>query len=94
MKNTKKLLALVLAMMMAFSIMAMTASAAQDAEAGHVHTEACECGDEGIMPTGVAVSCPVCGGRAELIQEYDPSTQTTRSRIICLSGCGANPGVS
>ena len=57
MKRTKKLLALVLAMMMAFSIMAVTA-AAYDKEDAHEHTAAY--GDEGIMPIPVELTCK-CG---------------------------------
>ena len=47
MKKTNRLASLFLAMLMAFSLMAVTASAC-DSEDSPVHTEACE--DEGIMP--------------------------------------------
>lgn len=59
MKKTKRMLALVLAMMMAFAIMAMTASA-YEAEDGHVHTEACS--EEGsVQRRPPAGRCPICG---------------------------------
>ena len=52
MKKTKKLLALVLAMMMAFSLMAMPAMAvAAD--------------DDGIMPVGTMIQCDRCGAWVE-----------------------------
>ena len=62
MKRTKRLLALVLAMMMALSIMAVTA-AAYDAEE-HNHECAACCEDEGIMPLGITRRCtePGCSG--------------------------------
>ena len=60
MTRTKKLVSLFLAMLMVFSLMAVTASA-YDSEDGHVHTEACE--DEGIQPRGPMYGppCPYCG---------------------------------
>ncbi len=65
MKKTKKMLALLLALVMAFAMMAVTASAF-DAEDGHVHTEACS--EEGSvqrrLPAGI---CPVCGMRGTYI---------------------------
>lgn len=81
MKKTKKLLALVLAMMMAFSVMAMTA-AAYDAEDGHVHTEACS--EEGIMPRIPAMDCYKC--HVPMIYE----TKGTLYRMVCpnYSQCG------
>lgn len=51
MKRTKKLLAMVLALMMALSCMAMPAMAHGD-------------GDEGIMPLKPAYQCRVCYGAA------------------------------
>ncbi len=53
MKKTRKLLALVLAMMMAFSCMAMPAMAAGDE-------------GEGIMPRKPVYTCAECGGYAEM----------------------------
>lgn len=60
MKTTKRFASLLLAMLMAFSLMAVTASAC-DSEDSHVHTEACE--DEGIMPLYPMKGppCPNCG---------------------------------
>lgn len=60
MKYTKRFAALVLAMMMAFSIMAVTA-AAYDGADGHVHEACCE---NEIEPRIKAVKCPKCGGNA------------------------------
>lgn len=57
MTRTKKLVSLFLAMLMVFSLMAVTASA-YDSEDGHVHTEACE--DEGIMPRTRLRRCSDC----------------------------------
>lgn len=63
MKRTKKILALVLAMMMAFSLMAMPAMAYEEGE--HVHTEACS--DVARIP---AMQCYNCGrGMAYDIKE-------------------------
>ena len=60
MKKTNRLASLFLAMLMAFSLMAVTASAC-DSEDSPVHTEACE--DEGIMPLYPMKGppCPYCG---------------------------------
>lgn len=60
MKRTKRFAALVLAMMMAFSIMAVTA-AAYDGADGHVHEACCE---NEIEPRIKTVKCPKCGGSA------------------------------
>lgn len=56
MKKTKKLLALVLAMMMAFSLMAVTAAAYGADEHEHTHV----CSEETIQPRIPAMRCPVC----------------------------------
>lgn len=86
MKKTKRLLALVLAMMMAFAIMAVTASA-YDAEE-HSHECAACCEDEGIMPLYVALKCPRCNGAAELIEVPALGGGTTQ-KLVCLNGCGS-----
>lgn len=77
MKKMKKLLALVLAMMMAFSLMAVTA--AYDAEE-HEHECAVCYEDEGIMPLYEVGRCPWCGGLARYQQ---PDTQG-RIWVWCL----------
>ncbi len=68
MKRTRKWLALLLAMVMVFSLLAVTAAAC-DLEDGHVHTEACE---EGIMPHGPVgppgPPCPICGSTTKRVQ--------------------------
>ncbi len=56
MKRTKRLLALVLAMMMAFAMLAMPAAAHGDE-------------DEGIMPLGLEIPCPKPDCGQSLIQE-------------------------
>ena len=60
MKKTNRLASLFLALLLAFSLMAVTASAC-DSKDSHVHTEACE--DEGIMPLYPMKGppCPYCG---------------------------------
>ena len=75
MKRTKKLLALVLAMMMAFSIMAVTAAAHGDE-------------DEGVMPLGLEVQCPNPNCRQSLIQET--MTLEGPVVIFTCSTCGQN----
>ena len=84
MKHTKKLLALVLAMLMAFSLLAVTAAAA-DAEE-HEHTCAACCEDEGIMPIGEAGFCPYCGWPAE----YSRKPENGKYHFVCLNptSCG------
>ncbi len=62
MKCSKKLLALVLAMVLAFSLMAVTAAAY---DAGHEHDCMVCSEDEGIMPLGpvgpLGPACSICG---------------------------------
>ncbi|MBD5170329.1 MAG: hypothetical protein HDT20_09490 [Oscillibacter sp.] len=73
MKRTKKLLALVMAMVMAFSCMTMPAMA-------HGHE------DDGIMPLVERIRCPQCGGGAEYQEKHD--VQGDWARIVCLNyGC-------
>lgn len=65
MKKTKRLLALVLAMMMAFSLLAMPAMAAGD--------------DEGIMPLHPMIRCENCGEWTDAYQsESDPFPSTAQ----------------
>ena len=58
MKKMKKLAALVLALVMAFSLMAVTAAAAGAEE--HEH-DCAVCSEETIQPRLPAVPCPKCG---------------------------------
>ena len=63
MKCTKKLLALLLACVMAFSLMAVTAAAYDAEEHGHECAVCCE--DEVAMPLGNVKQgppCAMCGG--------------------------------
>lgn len=71
MKKMKKLLALVLAMMMAFSLMAVTA--AYNAEE-HEHTYACS--EETIQPRIPAMLCPKCRNEMNAVRVYDDMGQT------------------
>ena len=87
MKRTKKLLALVLAMLMAFSLMAVTAAAA-DAEE-HEHTCAACCEDEGIMPVVTYGFCPYCGGPAE----YRPVPNSDLLHFTCFGECGRSGNI-
>lgn len=70
MKRTKKLLAMALALMMAFSCMAMPAMAAGE--------------DEGIMPLGEHMQCLLCGRDIAIVIEpqyhYNEAYATTCSR--------------
>ncbi len=68
MRKMKKLAALCLAMLMAFSIMAVTA-AAYDAADGHEHTSACS--EQTIMPRRPAVQCVYC--RQEMAVSHSES---------------------
>ncbi len=62
MKKSRKLLALVLAMIMAFSLMAVTAAAY---DAGHEH-DCAVCSEEGIQPRVPAMWCYTCSQEMEL----------------------------
>lgn len=80
MKKTKKLAALVLAMVMAFSLMAVTAAAYGAEE--HVHDGTC-CETEEATPRMAWVICPVCGAAAQQIErEVNGKTQ---HKIICTN---------
>lgn len=83
MKKLQKLAALFLAMVMAFSLMAVTAAAYGVEE--HDHDCAVCCEDEGIMPLKPVYKCPKCGGAAEYHDEG------IRIKYICLNTevCGA-----
>lgn len=80
MKKTRKLLALVLAMVMAFSCMVMPAMA-------HDHD------DEGIMPMIERTICSRCGGAAEF-HERTLSNGQIQTRVVCLNWtvCGYDSG--
>lgn len=75
MKKAKKIAALVLAMVMAFSLMAMPAMAA---------------GDDGIMPRKPAYTCSLCGRGATYIGvEYEYHYDA--SRPVSPGQCSAIP---
>lgn len=80
MNLTKKLAALVLAMMMALSVMAMPAAAY---EAGHEHAEAC-CADE-IMSRKPAMECPKC--HVAMTYEENKDSIGAQYRFVCPE-CG------
>lgn len=73
MKRTKKLLALVLAMVMAFSLMAVTAAAAGTEEHEHV------CSAETIQPRKPWATCSYCG---EAMTETQNGTDNEGRYII------------
>lgn len=77
MKNTKKLLALVLALVMAFSLMAVTAAAAGTAEHEHV------CSTETIQPRKPAALCPECTQPMDEIRTYRNGTAGWRTEFRC-----------
>lgn len=84
MKTKKRLAALFLAMMMVFSVMAMTASAY--GEEGHVHDETC-CEDAVIARKPGA---PVCYKCNLVMVETGQGTDASGRRIIyyLCQGCG------
>ncbi len=71
MKRSKKLLAVVLAMVMALSLMAVTAAAY---DAGHEH-DCAVCSEEGIQPRRPAKICGKCQVEMTYI-EIGPSSHT------------------
>lgn len=75
MKKTKKMLALVLAMVMAFAMLAVTASAYDVEE--HDHECAACCEDEGIMLLGEVVPCPKpnCNGVCDTTRYHEDTNQ-------------------
>jgi hypothetical protein len=76
MKKSRKLLALVLAMMMAFSM--STASAAYEEE--HVHDETC-C-EATVQPRNQVIWCPRCGASARV-------WTVGNTEFFDCSGCGS-----
>lgn len=66
MKKTRRLLALVLAMMMALGCMAIPAMAAHEDD-----HDCAVCSEEGIEPRVLAITCPDCQGTAYQRQRYD-----------------------
>lgn len=89
MKLTKKLAALVLALMMVFSLMAVTAAAA-DAEE-HEHECAVCCEDEGIMPKGPVgpqgPPCVICGETTVWTFLFYDKAGLPVYAYLCPAGC-------
>ena len=80
MKRTKRFFALFLALMMSFSIMAVTAAAYGEEE--HVHTDAC--GVETIMPRKPSAMCGSCGmGMTEIGVRHDTQNDVYYVRLQC-----------
>ena len=75
MKKTKKLLALVLAMVMAFAMLAIPA-AAQEVEE---HDHAAVCATEGAIARKPAMDCYIC----HIPMDYEPSKDGTMFRMVC-----------
>ncbi len=67
MKRSKKLLSLVMAMLLAFSLMAVTAAAY---DAGHEH-DCAVCSEEGIQPRIPAKTCYSCQVEMTYVREGD-----------------------
>lgn len=88
MKRARKWLALLLAMVMVFSLLAVTAAAC-DLEDGHVHTEACE---EGIMPHGsagpIGPPCRICGSYTQAIRVGGSDTSPIYKYVCTYAYCG------
>lgn len=80
MTRIKKLLALTLAMVMAFTLLAMPAMAYGE---DHEH-ECAVCSDEEIMPRQAMARCPKCHDGAYLY-ERDSTTEGKQIRIICVN---------
>ena len=80
MKNTKKLLALVLALVMAFSLMAVTAAAYGAEE--HDHDGACSV--ETIQPRKPGGFCPNCLGPASY---YISDPNGTGENLVFVYDC-------
>lgn len=82
MRRTGKWLSLLLAMVMFFSLLAVTVAAC-DLEDGHVHTEACE---EGIMPHGsadpIGPPCRICGSTTQWVQ-VGGSSDNPKYAYVC-----------
>lgn len=91
MKRTKKMLALVLAMVMAFSLLAVTAAAYGAEE--HEHECAACSEDEGVMPRGAVRPCTRenCDGTMELVNRRDNSGNIYKA-FVC-DRCGAEDRV-
>ncbi|MDE7262712.1 MAG: hypothetical protein K2N78_11740 [Oscillospiraceae bacterium] len=84
MKATKKLMSLVLALMMALSIMAVTAAAY--GETGHTHDEACS--TETIQPRKPAAWCPGCREQMTEVRVYKDQNGDYYSVLECrTNGC-------
>ena len=79
MKRTKKLLALVMAMVMAFSLMAVTAAAYGAEE--HTHAETVE-------PKGVAMQCEYCGRGMLQVNSGNPATLAFKCTNVNCSHYG------
>ena len=85
MKRSKKLLSLVMGMLLAFSLMAVTAAAY---DAGHEH-DCAMCCEEGIEPYIFVKQCPECGGSA--VEETRNNALGQRmSRFVCACGWHTN----
>lgn len=83
MKRTRKWLSLLLAMVMVFSLLAVTAAAC-DLEDGHVHTEACE---DGIVPYDarpIGPDCPICG-RATVGIRVGGTSEHPIYEFVCMN---------
>lgn len=88
MKKMKKLAALVLAMVMAFSLMAVTAAAYGADEHEHDAT----CCEATIQPRGLAMSCDYCGRGMTLLGQSGSGDGNFRSTFACYNADCSNYG--
>ena len=87
MRRSKKLLSLVMAMLMAFSLMAVTAAAY---DAGHEH-DCAVYSEEGIQPRIPAMWCQSCSQEMGLVDMESIGNDTYQLYFKC-SGCGTIRG--
>ena len=88
MRKMKKLAALCLAMLMAFSIMAVTAAAY---DAGHEHDETCA--EATVQPRRPAVMCYSCGQEMVVADSWTTADKGIAFLFECrTSGCSNKGG--
>ena len=88
MKTTKRFASLFLAMLMAFSLMAVTASAC---DAGHAHDETCA--EATVQPRRPAVMCYSCGQEMVVANSWDAGIKGIAFIFECkTSGCSNKGG--
>ncbi len=79
MKKRTKIASLFLAMLLAFSLMAVTAAAY---DGGHEH-DCAVCSEEGIESRGPVRECPKCHGTAYLVTDEFHGVEVSWFRCAC-----------